>query len=111
MTGMRWFSMSSDRKFRKVSSAPSSSLPSDLLLLGGREVGREEEHGELAVRVQGVRKLAELLAHLVEAVRVASRLKQRAGVDLGELLHQLLWAPEERPEKSISASASSTRRR
>ena len=95
ITGMRWFSISSFRKFRKVSSAPSSIRVERVLLLRRGEVGREEEHGQLAVGVQRVGELAELLAQLVELALLARDLEQRAGVYLGELLHQLFDAPEE----------------
>ena len=55
---------------------------------------------------------AELLAQLVELALLARDLEQRAGVDLGELLHQLLRRSRtEIAEKSSSASASSTSRR
>ncbi len=90
---MRWFSISSERKFRRISSAPSSSVPSACCFSLRREVGREEEHGQLAVLVQRVGELAELLAQLVQPAALAGDLEQRAAVDLGELLHQLLWAP------------------
>ena len=59
-----------------------------LLLLRAREVGREEEHRELAVLVQRVGELAELLAQHVELALLEGDLEQRAGIDLGELLHQ-----------------------
>src|ERR1019366_2435789 len=62
-----------------------------LLLLGGGEVGREEEHCQLAMLVQRIGELG-----------------QRACVDLGDLLHQLCVASAEIAEKSSSLSASST---
>src|ERR1019366_6724183 len=79
-----------------------------LLLLGGGEVGREEEHCQLAMLVQRIGELGELLAQLVELALLAGDLEQRACVDLGELLHQLCVASAEIAEKSSSLSASST---
>ena len=78
-----------------------------VLLLGGGEIGREEEHRQLAVLIERVGELAELLAQLIQLALVARDLEQRAGVYLGELLHQLF---EEIVEKSSSPSASSTSR-
>src|SRR2546423_9363044 len=57
-----------------------------LLLLRG-EVRREEEHLELPVPVERVRELAELVVDPVEDVVLLGDLEQRAGVDLGDLLH------------------------
>ena len=56
-----------------VSSAPSTALSQAVLLLLGREVGREEEHLQLAVVVERVGELAELLAHVVELVVLLRR--------------------------------------
>ena len=58
-----------------------------LLLLGG-EVRGEEESRQVAVLVERIGELAELLAHLVEHLPLGGDLEQRAGVDLGDLLHQ-----------------------
>ena len=88
MTGMRWFSISSSRKFTKHRIGPAQQARQRLLLLFGREVGREEEHRQLAVLVQRVGELAELLAQLVELAVLAGDLEQRAGVYAGQLLHQ-----------------------
>src|ERR671919_2432907 len=77
-----------------------------LLLLRG-EVGREEEHLELARLGEGVGERAELIAHLVELVLVLGDLEQRTRVDHGDLFHQRSSASE---AKSSSASASSTSR-
>ena len=82
--------------------------PQPVLLLRGREVGGEEEHRKFAVLGQRVGHLIELFAQQVELLLIAGGLEQRARIDLGELLHQLLAAPEDRPEKSSSPSASST---
>ena len=82
-----------------------------LLLLGG-EVGREEEHLQLAGLVERVGELAELLADLVELVLLLRDLEQRAGVDGGDLLHGASRRSD-RPDsaaKSSSDSASSTSR-
>ncbi len=106
---MRWFSISSSRKFTKLSSASVEHARERLLLLLGREVGREEEHRQLAVGVERVGELGELLAQLVELALLARDLEQRARVYLGQLLHQLLGAAES-SEKSSSPSASSTSR-
>ena len=48
-------------------SAPSISRFEPVLLLLGREVRREEEDRQVAVAVQRVGELAELLAHVIEA--------------------------------------------
>src|SRR3954447_21956398 len=61
-----------------------------VLLLGRREVGREEEHLQLARLVERVGELAELLAHQVDLVLLLRDLEQRAGVDGGDLLHGLV---------------------
>ena len=95
ITGMRWFSISSSRKFTKQLVGAVEHAPERVLLLLRGEVGREEEHRQLAVGVQRVGELAELLAQLVELALLARDLEQRAGVYLGELLHQLLGAPTE----------------
>jgi hypothetical protein len=58
-----------------------------VLLLGRREIRREEEHLELARLVQRVRERAELLAHEVKLVLVGGDLEQRARIDRGDLLH------------------------
>src|SRR4051812_2271134 len=58
-----------------------------LLLLLRREVRREEEHLQLAVRVQLVCELAELVVHVVEDVVLVRDLEQRARVDVGQFLH------------------------
>ena len=71
--GMRWFSISSSRKFTRIGSAPSTACSQPVLLLLGGEVGREEEHLQLAVVVERVGELAELLAHLVELVLLLRR--------------------------------------
>src|SRR5262245_44506281 len=78
------------------------------LLLFGAEVGREEEHPQLAVALQGVRELAQLLAQLVQLSVCAGHLEQRAAIYPGQLLHQFCDAPEETFEKSSSLSACST---
>src|SRR6516165_8730813 len=78
------------------------------LLLFDAEVGREEEHRQLAVASQGVGELAELLADLVQLSVRTGGLEQRAAIYPGELLHQFCDAPDERLEKSSSLSASST---
>ena len=58
-----------------------------VLLLRGREVGREEEHLQLAVVVERVGELAELLADVSSLSCSLRDLEQRAGVDRGDLLH------------------------
>src|SRR4051812_6299255 len=58
-----------------------------LLLLLRREVRREEEHLHVAVRVELVRELPELLVDVVEHILVLSDLEQGARVDLGQFLH------------------------
>src|SRR3954447_25934015 len=74
-------------------------LVQPVLLLVRREVRREEEHLQVAVAVEGVGELADLLVDLVELVRVLRGLEERAGVDGGELLHRLLPpGPAERGE-------------
>ena len=110
ITGIRWFSISSFRNSTNASSAPSSSPSQRLLLLGGGEVRREEEQLQLAVLFQRVGELTELLAQLLHLALLLGHLEQRATVYLGQLLHQLLLAPDDRPEKSSSPSASATRR-
>src|SRR5579875_815450 len=57
-----------------------------LLLLRG-EVRRKEEHGQLAVLVQRVGELAELLPDRVELVLLRGDLEEGAGVYLGDLFH------------------------
>ena len=82
-----------------------------VLLLRRREVGREEEHLQLAVLVERVGELAELLADVVELVLLLRDLEQRARVDRGDLFHGASRAPSpDSAEKSSSASASSTSR-
>ena len=80
-----------------------------------REVGREEEHLQLAVLRQRVGELAELLVDLVELVVLLRDLEQRPRVDLGDLFHLLVPAPAARrrraAEKSTSDSASWISRR
>jgi hypothetical protein len=49
--------------------------------------GREEERLQLAVAVQGLRELAELLLDHVDLPAVLGDLEERAGVDAGDLLH------------------------
>src|SRR6516165_4435681 len=78
------------------------------LLLFDAEVGREEEHRQLAVARQCVRELAELLADLVQLPVLAGDVEERAAIYPGELLHQFCVAPGERLEKSSSLSACST---
>src|SRR6202034_2480029 len=58
-------------------------------LLGAREVRREEEHRQLPVLVERIRELRELRAQLVELALLQSHSEQRAGIYLGQLLHQL----------------------
>ena len=115
MTGMRCFSISSSRKFRTTRlGVLERALQAVLLLLGG-EVGREEEDRQLAVLLERVGDLAELLADDVELVVLLGDLEQRARVDLGDLLHGSSAPPSvslaESVEKSSSPRASSTRRR
>ena len=88
-------------------------LPIAVLLLLRGEVGREEEDLQVAVLVERVGELAELLVDAVERRRSPGRLEQRARVDLGDLLHlarRSLRSPAS-AEKSTSSSASSIRRR
>ena len=87
IAGIRWRSASSSRKRTKFSSASSISLADALLLLLRGEVGREEEDLQVAVLVQRVGELAELLVHAVEVALLLGDLEQRARVDLGDLLH------------------------
>src|SRR5215207_5643564 len=63
-----------------------------LLLLGG-EVRREEEDLQLAVAVERVGELAELLADDVDLVLLERGLEQGPGVDGGDLLHRLRALP------------------
>src|SRR5207302_4572347 len=98
-----------------------------VLLLGAREVRREEEDLQVAVRADRVRELVELLVDQIELVVLACDREQRARVHLGQLLHlgdssAAARAPrveglfgvrahdevalEESPEKSSSPSAS-----
>ena len=58
-----------------------------VLLLLRREVRREEEHGQLAVLVQGSRELVELLLDDVELALFVGYLEQGACVYLGDLFH------------------------
>ena len=85
--------------------------PQALLLLLGREVRREEEDRELAVLLQRVRELAELLLDRVELAVLLRDLEQGARIDLCDLLHYLPSRSPDRAEKSSSPSASSTSRR
>jgi hypothetical protein len=62
-------------------------LADALLLLRRREVRREEVDLQLAVAVELVRELVELLLEDVELVVVLADLEQRTGVDRGDLLH------------------------
>src|SRR4051812_33635779 len=66
---------------------PLDQLGDAVLLLLRREVRREEEHLQLAVRVELVRELPELVVQVVEHVLLLSDLEQGARVDLSELLH------------------------
>jgi hypothetical protein len=59
-----------------------------VLLLDRREVGREEEHLQLAGLVERVGELAELVPDEIELVVLGRDLEQRAGVDRGDLLHR-----------------------
>src|SRR5215217_195750 len=61
------------------------------LLLRG-EVGREEEHRQLAVLAERVGERAQLLADDVELVVLVGDLEQRTCVDLGDLFHRLVPA-------------------
>src|SRR6516165_9400957 len=78
------------------------------LLLFDAEVGREEEHRQLAVGSQGVGELAQLLADLLQLAMLTGHLEQRAAIYAGELLHQFCDASADRLEKSSSSSACST---
>src|SRR3954467_2888129 len=62
-----------------------------LLLLGG-EVGAEEEDLQLAVVVERVGDLAELLADLVELVLFLGHFEERPCVDAGDLFHLASWS-------------------
>src|SRR4029079_3155163 len=84
-------------------------LEASLLLLR-REVGREEKDRKLAVLLERVGELAELILDQVELVVLPGDLEQRPRVDLCDLLHYRSRSPE-RAEKSSSPRASSTRRR
>src|SRR3954470_1362721 len=66
------------------------------LLLGG-EVGREQEHLQLARPVQRVCELAQLVVDPVELVLLLGDLEQGAGVDGGDLLHGASAAPPPGP--------------
>ena len=79
IAGIRWFSSSSSRKLRKIGSAPETALAQALVLLLRGEVGREEEDLQLAVGVERVGELAELLAHLVELVLRPARPRTASG--------------------------------
>src|SRR5436190_14307523 len=81
-------------------------------LLRRGEVGAEEEDLQLAVAVDRVGELAELVANRVEPALLLGDVEERLGVYACGSRHQLLdsSAPE-RAEKSTSLSASSTRRR
>jgi hypothetical protein len=59
-----------------------------VLLLVRREVGREEEHLKVAVGVERVRELGELLVEYVEALVADAHLEQRLRVDGRDLFHR-----------------------
>src|SRR5215216_6139418 len=61
-----------------------------VLLLGRREVRREEEDLQVAGLAEGVGERAELLADHVELVLLGRHLEQRARVDRGDLFHYRL---------------------
>src|SRR4051794_20251537 len=87
--------------------------PADrLLLLTGAEARREEERLQVLRLAEGIRPCAQLVVDLVQHAAFLGGLEQRARVDLGEILHQLLRpSPSEaNAEKSTSASASSISR-
>ena len=86
---MRWFSISSVEEVQQALVGVRQHAAEAVLLLARREVGREEEHRQLAALVERVGELAELLAQQVQLVLFAGDLEQRARVYLGELLHQL----------------------
>src|SRR3954468_7654124 len=58
-----------------------------LFLLHRREVGREQEHLQVAVVVERVGDLSELVPDGIELVLLLGHLEQRPRVDLGNLLH------------------------
>ena len=59
-----------------------------VLLLGGREVGREEEHLQLAVARRARRRTAPSCSRIASSLSLLLRdLEERAGVDRGDLLH------------------------
>src|SRR3954454_19285256 len=62
-------------------------LADAVLLLLRREVGREEEDLQVAVLVELLDELAELVVDLVEHVLLLGHVEQRARVDLGDLFH------------------------
>lgn len=103
-----------DQKRKEVQEAlisPRKQPPKPILLLTSGEVGREEEHPQIAILLQSIGKLSKLLPQQVEQPMLTRNLEQRATIDTSKLLHQFCTAPEEREEKSSSPSASSTSRR
>src|SRR3954454_10702963 len=66
---------------------PADHLADALLLLLRGEVRREEVHLEVAVLVERLDELPELVVHVVEHVVLVGDVEQRARVDLGDLFH------------------------
>ena len=71
ISGIRCFSTSSSRKLTSSGSAPVIAALEPLLLLRRGEVGAEEEDLQLAIAVDGVGELAELLLQRVQLALVA----------------------------------------
>ena len=112
ITGIRWRSISASRKFTNAGSASVTARCRPSFFSSRREVRREEEHASWRFSSSASANCAELLADLVQRVVLVRDLEQRARVDLGDLLHDLVLVLR-RPSalKSSSPSASSTRRR
>ena len=87
IAGIRCFSISSERKLVSMRLDALHRTLETLLLLGHREVRREEEDLEVVARADRVGELPELLVHGVEPPALAGGLEQRPGVDGGDLLH------------------------
>ena len=110
ISGIRCLSTSSSRKLISSGSAPVIARFEPLLLLRRGEVGAEEEDLQLAVAVDGVGELAQLLLQRVQLAFVAAHLEEGLGVYASGVGHASCFSAPESVEKSTSLSASSTSR-
>ena len=99
--GMRWRSASSSRKFTKRSSASLTIFRTPSRFSSEEKYGENRNTWSVAVLVERLGELAQLVVDAVEHVVLLRDLEQRAGVDLGDLLHALVAVPFRRRRRQL----------